>query len=194
MDDVQDNPSYDYIKPWHFVYVEKGKQYVPTRDANLVNKLEYCLRMLQLKPYQTEQTMHETLKLLFHLVGDIHQPLHCGYPEDEGGQKIPLYIVMKETTLHRVWDSDIISSKKMGIWYMAKIIMSTNFTEKKIAELEKTDVIAWMNESRTLLPAIYNYNGKMLDPKYLEMNSPVVEQQLIKAGLRLAAILNRYFK
>lgn len=194
MDDVQSDPKYEYMKPWHYVNVEKDKTYVQTKDQNIVNKLEFCLRMLQFRAYQTPETMHETLKILFHLVGDIHQPLHCGYEEDRGGSTVHLYLVQKETNLHKVWDSEIIANKKMDIWYLAKVLVGMKLPEQKRQEIERTDILGWMNESRVLLPAVYATNGNKIDQRYVDANAPLVEAQLIKAGLRLAAILKKYFK
>lgn len=195
MDEIQRESKYDYMKTWHYINVPKDKIYVYNKDhINVVTKIEYCLRMLSLKTYQSPEVIHETLKILFHLVGDIHQPLHCGYEDDRGGNEISLYLVQKETNLHRVWDSEIINNKGIDIWHCAKVLIGMKLSEKKKAEIEKTDVIAWMNESRVLLPAVYATNGNKIDQKYLDANAPLVDAQLIKAGLRLAAILNKYFK
>ncbi|PBQ32961.1 hypothetical protein CNR22_14655 [Sphingobacteriaceae bacterium] len=195
MDDIQREPKYDYMKTWHYVNVPKDKTYVYNKDQiNVVTKIEYCLRMLSLKTYQSAEVINETLKILFHLVGDIHQPLHCGYEDDRGGNEVSLYLVQKETNLHRVWDSEIIKNKEIDIWHCAKVLIGMKLTDKRRAEMEKTDVVAWMNESRILLPAVYATNGNKIDQKYLDSNAPLVDAQLIKAGLRLAAILNKYFK
>ena len=198
MDNVQREPKYEYMKTWHYINVAKDKTYVLTKEANkennVVTRLEYCLRMLQYRSYQTEDVVHETLKLLFHLIGDIHQPLHCGYEEDHGGNDMKIYLIIKETNLHKLWDSDIIENKRMDMWHCAKALVGMKLTDKKRAAIEKTDAVAWMNESRVLLPAVYNTNGNKVDQKYVDVNAPLVEIQLIKAGLRLAAILNKYFK
>jgi hypothetical protein len=194
MDDVAKDPAYSSMDSWHYVYFGKGKSYVATKEDNVVNKLEYCLRMLQYRTFQNEKTIHETLKILFHLIGDIHQPLHCGYPDDEGGNNVDLYMLMKETTLHKVWDAEIINNKKIDIWYCAKVLVGMKLSARKREELEKTDVPAWLSESRSLLPQVYATNGNKIDQRYLDTNAPIVEQQLIKAGLRLATILNKYFK
>jgi hypothetical protein len=194
MDDVKKDPKYDDMKVWHYINVEKDKTYVQTKEENVVNKLDYCIRMLQYRIYQTEEVMHETLKILFHLVADIHQPLHCGYAEDSGGNDVRLYLIQKETNLHKVWDKEIIESKKMDMWHCAKVLVGMKLSTKKRTEIEKVDVVAWMNESRALLPAVYATNGNKIDQSYIDTNAPVVEAQLIKSGLRLAAILNKYFK
>lgn len=194
MDDVQHEPEYEYMKTWHYINIEKDKTYVETKEDNVVNRLEYCLRMLQYRAFQNEKNVNETLKILFHLIADIHQPLHCGYAEDRGGSDVDLYMIMKETNLHKVWDSEIINNKKIDIWYCAKVLVGMKLSAKKRADIEKTDVVAWMKESRELLPQVYATNGNKIDQKYLDANAAVVELQLIKAGLRLAAILNKYFK
>jgi hypothetical protein len=194
MDDMQDNSKYDYMKPWHYIHIEKDKTYVQTKDQNIVNKLEYYLRMLQYRSLQSEDMINETLRMIFHLIADVHQPLHCGYAEDNGGTNVRLYLVQKETNLHKMWDSEIIHEKKMDIWYCAKALVGMKLSVKNRAEIEKTDVIKWMNESRTLLPDVYKISGGKIDQKYIDANAPIVETQLIKAGLRLAAILNQYFK
>ena len=82
----------------------------------------------------------------------------------------------------------------MDIWHCAKVLIGMKLSDKRKTEMEKTDITAWMNESRVLLPAVYNTSGNKIDQKYIDANAPLVEAQIIKAGLRLAAILNKYFK
>lgn len=194
MDDVQDNSKFDYMKTWHYINIPKDKTYVQTKEQNVVTKLEFCIRMLQYRSFQSEETINESLKLLFHLIGDIHQPLHCGYEEDKGGNTVHLYLVQKETNLHKLWDSEIIRERKMDMWYCAKVLVGMKLTDSKRKEIEKVDVVKWLNESRSLLPNVYSISGGKIDQKYIDLNAPHVERQLIKAGLRLAAILNQYFK
>jgi hypothetical protein len=194
MDEMQANPKYDYMKPWHYINIEKDKTYVRSKDQDIVNKLEYCLRMLEYRSLQSVETINETLKILFHLAGDIHQPLHCAYAEDRGGNNVRLYLIQKESNLHKVWDSEIIEERRMDIWYCAKVLVGMKLSVKRRSDIEKIDVVSWMNESRLLLPEVYKFNGNKLDQKYIDTNAPIIEAQLIKAGLRLAAILNKYFK
>lgn len=194
MDEMQDNSKYDYMKTWHYINIPKDKTYVQTKEQNVVTKLEFCIRMLQYRSFQSEETINESLKLLFHLIGDIHQPLHCGYEEDKGGNTVHLYLVQKETNLHKLWDSEIIRERKMDMWYCAKVLVGMKLTDSKRKEIEKVDVVKWLSESRSLLPDVYSISGGKIDQKYIDLNAPHVERQLIKAGLRLAAILNQYFK
>lgn len=194
MDNRLINPKVDEMKTWRFVLFEKDKTFVQSKEPNLVNKLEFCIRMLQYRTLQSDESIHENLKLLFHLIGEIHQPLHCGYLSDRGGEEVDLYLIQKETNLFRLWDKEIIKEKKMDIWYLAKSLVGLNISVKRRAEIEKLDVVKWMQESRSLLPEVYKINGGKVDQTYIDMNAPRVELQLIKAGLRLATLLNKYFK
>jgi len=193
MDEVQREPKYEYMKTWHYVNIEKDKTYVQTKEFNVVNKLEYCLRMLQYKTYQTEEIVNETLRLLFHLVGDLHQPLHCGYASDRGGNEVKIYMIAKETNLHKLWDSDIIENKRMDMWHCAKALVGMKLTAKKRAALENINVQEWMAESRALLPSVYPASGNKVDERYIDDSALIIEVQLMKAGLRLAAVLKKYF-
>lgn len=194
MDEVQSNPKMDYMKTWHYINIPKDKVYVPSKEPDVVNKIDYCLRMIQYRTYQAPDVIAETIKILFHLVGDIHQPLHCGYAEDRGGNDVELYMIQKETNLHRVWDSELIQERRMDMWYCAKVLVGMKLSDKKRAEIQKTNIPGWLQESRALLPEVYKFTGNRLDQKYVDSNIKVVEYQLVKAGLRLAAILNQYFK
>lgn len=48
------------------------------------------------------------LKFVVHLVGDVHQPLHTGRAEDQGGNRIKVTFRGKETNLHSLWDSGLL--------------------------------------------------------------------------------------
>jgi len=194
MDQVKNEPKYDYMKTWHYVNFPKDKTYVVTKEFNVITRLEYCLRMLEYKTYQTEDVLHETLKLLFHLIADLHQPLHCAYEEDRSGNDIKIYMIAKETNLHKLWDSDIIENKRMDMWHCAKALVGLKLSAKKRADIEKINVMVWMNETRALLPSVYATNGNKVDLRYIDESATLIEIQLMKAGLRLAAVLNKYFK
>ena len=50
---------------------------------------------------------------LFHLIGDLHQPLHVGFGEDKGGNTFEVQFNDKGSNLHKVWDSEIIEYKNL---------------------------------------------------------------------------------
>lgn len=190
MDVVRSDHSYDYMKTWHYVNVEKDKTYVKTKDPEVVNEIEIAIATLKEKTYDKDK-INFALKVLFHLVGDIHQPLHCGYGDDKGGNTIKLQFLDKETNLHKVWDSEIIESTGINLEGCLKVFNEMTLNDKKNAKIE--DVEVWMNESRALLPDVYKFETN-IKQDYINKNKLVIEKQLVKAGIRLATVLNTSFK
>jgi hypothetical protein len=156
-----------------------------------VTKLELSISELKRKPRLSVRDMKSNLELLFHLVGDLHMPLHVGYGSDKGGNTVSVSILGRQSNLHRVWDSDIIEAKKITAEDCLKLISA--YSPSELKTIRKIDVIAWMTESRALLDAVYDFKGDVIDTDYINKNAPVIAKQLARAGLRLAAVLNETF-
>jgi hypothetical protein len=131
------------------------------------------------------------IKILCHLIGDLHQPLHVGYGTDRGGNSIEVEFINKETNLHKVWDTEIIQYQSINT--NSCINANSKLTNAEIKEIPKIDVIHWMNESRAYLDNVYDFKDGIIDINYIDKNSVVIEKQLFDAGLRLAAVLNEIF-
>ena len=191
MDEVVMNSSYDFMKPWHFVAIESDKTYVRSKDPDIINVLENLISTLKQKKSSRKETFL-SLKILIHLVADIHQPLHCGFVKDKGGSNIKLRFFFKATDLHEVWDSEVLEYK--GITAEDCLRLASNFTKRDLSTYQRIDVLNWMEESRALLSYAYDFKGNKLGDEYLEKVTPIIKMQLVKAGIRLAAVLNQTFK
>nr|CAB3476443.1 unnamed protein product [Digitaria exilis] len=55
---------------------------------------------------KTSYNLTESLMFLAHFVGDVHQPLHVSYEEDEGGNTIIVHWYRRKTNLHHVCSSN----------------------------------------------------------------------------------------
>ncbi|MCC6371123.1 MAG: S1/P1 nuclease [Bacteroidia bacterium] len=192
MDDVKGDSELDYMKEWHYVNVAKDKTYVKTKNPNLINKLEYYLTVLKNRKNATKQAVNFALKIVFHLVGDMAQPLHCAYAQDKGGTYVHVTMQNHSTNLHKVWDSEIIENLKITNEVCNKTLLA--LTPSEIAACKNTDLIYWFNDSRAQLASVYGFNNNQLDDSYLKKNTSLITKQLVKGGLRLAAVLNQYFK
>jgi hypothetical protein len=190
MDEVRSDAAYDYLKPRHYVNVERDATYVKTKDDNVVNELEMVISILSAKGPRDKDKIAMALRELFHLVGDIHQPLHCGYAEDKGGNEINAGYGDSDN-LHSAWDTGIIKEENIGLNDCFKLSNTLSITEQK--EIQKIDVVKWMNESRELLPFVYGFDKK-LTTSYAAKAKPIIEKQLVRAGIRLAAVLFKTFK
>lgn len=190
MDNLRGKSEYDYLKPWHYVNIPKDKTYVQTEKPDVINQLQFAINNLKNKQKLTPAEISFNLKIIFHLIGDIHQPLHCGYFEDKGGNTLELTCLNHKDNLHHVWDKSMIENLKITTDTCLKY--SDKLSRKTKKKIQKIDILSWVAESRLLLPSVYNFNHT-IEQDYINQNKPVIIKQLSNAGLRLSYILNLIF-
>lgn len=191
MDEVRSDHSYDYMKTWHYMNVEKDKTYVKTNEENVINEIDIAIDKLKNRNKLTKQEINTNIKILFHLIGDMHQPLHIGYGEDRGGNSVDVDFLGKSTNLHKVWDTEIINEKKITTSSLEELYKS--ITPAKLKLISKVNVEAWMTESRALLPKVYDFKSGMITQEYVNKNSEVIKEQLLFSGIRISSVLTTIF-
>jgi len=192
MDSMRADHSYNYMSPWHYLDIDSGATYVENPKGDIVSELNRVIKELRNYRNMSHDSVALDLRILFHLCGDITQPLHCGYGSDKGGNTVKVNCNGKETTLHHVWDSDIINS--VGITTPMCLASMKFCPPAQQKEWEKIDVMQWMADSRSYLPQVYKYGPNGITQDYIQSNTVIIEQQICKGGLRLAAVLNDIFK
>jgi hypothetical protein len=192
MDEIKKDHAYDSLKPKHYINIDKDRTYVKKNEPNIINELELIIDQLTNKKLKSKAEIKTAIMILFHLVGDLHQPLHVGYASDRGGNDIKITFNNKNSNLHRVWDSDIIEHEKINL--DGCLEQYSKYSKKEIRKLGLLNIVEWANDSRTFLNVVYNFNGTELDAAYFSKNKTVVQTQLIKASVRLTATLNFIFK
>ncbi len=191
MDSVKGTREYAYLTVRHYVNVDKGATYDTTSTNNIVFELNRVMRQLGQMNSLSDSIITQYVLELFHLVGDIHQPLHCGYGIDVGGNNTRVTFLGQYTNLHSAWDYSLVQSGNVNI---ASCLAANKFTPSELQEIKQSTVFDWMNESMQLVDyCYYPENSNALDSNYLQTRLPIVQQQLLKAGLRLAAVLEMYF-
>jgi hypothetical protein len=118
-------------------------------------------------------------------------PLHVGYGSDKGGNSVDVDFMGKSTNLHHVWDSDVIEYHKTVAQDLTE--MCKKLTNAEIKKQQKVDVVTWMNESRDFLPQVYEFKKGEINEEYINKALPVIEKQILNAGLRLSGVLNEIF-
>jgi hypothetical protein len=191
MDDEKSNSYYNYMRTWHYVNVEKGDTYKPSKERDIITVLHSAI--LELKNYKnlSKKDVKRDLLLIFHLVGDLHQPLHVGYGSDRGGNSVEITSPVVSGNLHGVWDSQIIDSK--GVTLDSCLSLYAAYNTEAIKQIQKISVLTWMNQSRSYLDTVYSFENNVLTPQYIDQNVAVVKTQLLLGGLRLASILTEAF-
>jgi S1/P1 Nuclease len=189
MDIMKSNGDYDFMRSWHYLDFAKGKPYEPSNNDNIVNRLTITYNELLHKNTLCNDQIRTDLFILLHLMGDLHMPLHTGYDDDLGGNKVMVqYDTIKTHNLHRFWDEDIIELTKIT----DKDCMDL-YKTNAVGFIQEVDFLKWMQESRSLLDGVYDFPDFILSDNYLKKNKVVVQKQLLLAGLRLAEMLNRLF-
>ena len=191
MDAIKSDHANDYMKPYHYIDFEKGSKEVPVGD-NIVTVLNSTLKDLDHKETLSHDEIKRRILILFHLIGDLHQPLHIGYPSDKGGNMVQLnFMGAHGTNLHATWDSGIIEYKATSL---SDVLNSKKYTSEEVAAMQKIDIIGWAKQSRSFLNEAYSVKNNKADDAYIDAVYPIIKNQLLDAGIRLAGILEHYFK
>ena len=191
MDDVRGDHTYDYQSAWHYIDMDKGMTYSDTSTNNAVWAIHKAIHEIQNRGNYSKLQIATDIKILFHLVGDIHQPLHAAYPGDQGGNKVTVYIDQTSSNLHRVWDTNILEE-----YILPQPLTWANLSQyspAEIAQMKDTSVVNWMNDSRSYLDQAYDFKNDVISKQYIETNKPVIEKRLLYAGVRLGRLMNRLF-
>jgi len=99
----------------------------------------------------------------------------------------------KKSNIHRVWDSDLVDNEKYSYTEFATVLDVNN--KKENEQLAAGELANWLYESNQLAEKIYAdvANNANLSYSYVYQNKDIMEQCMLKGGLRLAKVLNRIF-
>ena len=194
-DEIKSDKQYDKFYNWHFVNFPFDTKYEDSDKSpkgDIVSGIDFCIKTLK-DPGSSDKDKVFYLKLLVHLIGDLHQPLHVGRSEDKGGNDIKVKWHYKSSNLHRVWDSEMIESWNMSYTELADNI--PNLSKEQIKVVQSGSVLDWTYESQALAKKVYA-SAKMDDKlsyRYSYQHLDEVRSQLQKSGIRLAKVLNDIF-
>lgn len=190
-----DRKKYGKYYTWHYVNMPLDKNYEEVEKnpkGDLVTGINTCIKVLKDKTSSVEDKRFH-LKMLVHLIGDLHQPMHIGQKEDKGGNTIQVQWHKKGSNLHRVWDENILN--KWGMSYLELAANAKDLSKAQIEAIKKGDVLDWVKDTHKLTKRVYNSakSGDNLRYRYSYEYFPVVREQLQKGGIRLAKLLNEIF-
>ena len=198
-DFIKSDPAYKYLDNWHYINLRTGlsetelKDYLATDTiTDAFTKINWLTGQLKNKELEQDKKILY-LRLLIHIVGDIHQPLHIGRVEDRGGNGIKVNWFKEPSNLHTVWDSKLIDLQQLSYTEFASSINYTTKAQRR--EWQAEPVAHWIWQSYQHAEKIYadikpdaslsyEYNFKFIK---------VVNQQLLKGGVHLAGLLNEIF-
>lgn len=166
------------------------------KDGHCVDQLIIHNAQILQDPAQTPRARNEALKWVVHLVGDLHMPMHSGVHGKDILVNLEGQPTRPGTTLHQAWDNSLAKLALTGSPVVATPL--PEFTSAPAADAPTQ----WMRETRLLsrqfvfdpLPGfscgVELHGPVVLDLGYQQQSAPFIREQIGKAGLRLAQLLN----
>lgn len=179
-------------KRWHYVDLGDDGQ---VREGEIDRQIERLTQLLR-STRKNEQISY-ALPWLLHLVADIHQPLHVGRHDDEGGNRLeienPFNKRLPFSSLHTYWD-DLPGPP----WLRGKRL------EKNAARLVASfpaptqgNVASWRQESHRLLadayPLAHGSLLPMITEEFHEQARDTANRRILEGGYRLGRLLESIF-
>jgi hypothetical protein len=182
--------------PFHFVNIPlRAGAYDPVRDCPgghcIIGAVDSFQRVLA-SPSAPRSERTEALRFLLHLIGDLHQPLHVADNQDKGGNDTQVRLGERGTNLHAAWDGEMIQTlATTEPEYLARL--KRRMATLDLSALERGTVVEWAMEGHSTAQNLaYRIpKGRQLDSTYVQRAVQESDFALIKAGVRLAAVLNR---
>lgn len=197
LDNASHTPQYAYSKTWHYKNIDYAEQYDKASknpNGDVLTAIEEQVKKLQ-SGKLTKEEEALALKILVHVVGDLHQPMHMGHKSDLGGNKVTVKHFGRDTNLHSLWDGALVEGAHK--WsYSEWADQIDRVTKEQEAEIVSGNPFEWGRETYTIACEVYQRTAIGANISYDEIAfwAPTIEQQLLKGGLRLASILNSIYK
>ena len=195
MDEYRRSPGYAHTTHWHMAPVDEDLYYteqVRSSKGDAVGELENAIAALRDYRHADDSTVAANLRYIIHLVGDMHCPAHVAYPDTELWYEVTLND--KKRGYHSVWDSGIIEAQHK--WHYTEWQQQLDRCTKR----QKREIMAgtprdWFHETAVDCRDIYEMAppGAVLGRDFLNEAAPRAERQILKAGYRLAKVLNELF-
>ena len=194
-DEIKSDNKFRKFSPWHYVNFPFDSTYEahPKSDkGDLIVGIQTCIDVLKNETSSKEDKVFY-LKLLVHLIGDLHQPMHIGLAADKGGNDFQVRWFNGGTNIHAVWDTKMIES--YGMSYTEFTSTAKKLSKEELKKIQGGTVIDWMYEGRALCKEVYKgvEVGDKLRYRYSYDHMGEVLDQLQKTGIRLAVVLNDIF-
>lgn len=189
MDEVRSDPKYKYTTPWHYVNIESGGTYKPAPNGDIITALNKAYTELQNPEKLTPEQVKFDVLVLFHLCGDLMQPLHVGYGSDKGGNTYQVQYNGKGTNLHSVWDTRIIESQDITLTDLKDAIDLPQPIDPKKKPFKASYFGSYLKSGRNDLQFVYSIEGHKIDESYMKNNKLIVISELCSGGMLLANCL-----
>lgn len=196
LDNASHTPEYAYTKTWHYKNVDADRTYddMPANPAgDAVTAIKQQIEKLS-DPATTKADAALALKVLIHVTGDMHQPMHMGHATDLGGNRVKLKYFNRDKNLHGIWDTDLLeSAHRWSYTEWQQQLDRLNDVDEALTVQGSVD--DWARETMEITRRCYDFFQPGINVSYNQIAywAPTIEQQLLRGGLRLAHLLNTIY-
>jgi len=222
-DQMRSQPGWEWSAPLHYINTPNWEcAYNPSTDCPdsmcVAGAIFNYSNQLANPQHATFNATQDAFMFVIHFHGDIHQPLHVAFGSDLGGNDIEGTYYGEQWNLHSIWDTGLIDTR-MQTEFGGSQSQYLNYLLSQMNSEYKDQVKTWStcNDTKTspyVCPdewasetasraCTYAYtdenghdivNGFNLGSSYYDFVKYILDQQLIKGGVRLAHTLNTIWK
>ena len=218
MDDFRGDSLTGEYDPWHYTNYRPFFDGIPVRTnvgpepVNVLSQINWSINSLR-KGTGRDKTDAEALGFLYHMVGDVHQPLQAATrysaknPDgDAGGNGFSITVPNSPQVrnLHFFWDTaagrfgadpkrPLDEASKTRLRTLAEELMKAYPAEASAKEIEP---LVWVQESNTIAREFADVKikeGESPSAEYTAEAQKISGQRIALAGYRLAEVLNTIF-
>ena len=206
MDSIQNSPEweskYSHTKTWHYANVDKGETYQTMKKnekGDVVTALTTITEKLKtFYPDNLYAIEADDVKMIIHMVGDMHCPMHAGRLSDLGGNRMKVRWFGRNTNLHSTWDSKMIDSART--WSYSEWCEHLDSLDPEHVQMYWSGSFEdWFVETVGMAAQVYEYVENLgeenpnLSYQFVYDFSLMLEDRLVVGGIRLAYVLNSIF-
>ena len=196
MDQVRTTEAYGATTHWHGNRVDAEGRYLPDEvRGDAVYGIELAKSKLLDLRHGDDSVVRVAICLLVHLVGDMHCPSHIRYPWYES---FKFEINGRKCSFHGFWDTEVLEmNHRWG--YEDYRYQLDRCPKQEMEALAAGSPRDWLADSARQCREISDWVAaddrldKARANEFLMKAQQLAETQLLKAGYRLARILNELF-
>lgn len=197
LDNASHTPEYAYSKTWHYKNIDQDQSFESApllESGDIVRAIEDQVKTLNDQNVNFEEKQL-ALRMLIHFLGDVHQPMHLGHASDLGGNRHVVKYFGKDSNLHSIWDSSLLESAHKWSYTEWQQQLDRLSPQEELIIINGGTPQIWAEETYKICKDIYDRTpeGSRISYDYVAEWTPVIEQQFLKGGLRLADVLNSIF-
>lgn len=196
MDLIRETPEYKHTSRSHMYPIGKDGKYHSHPQGDAVSLINQQTELLKNYKNLSDSTVNVGIKMLVHVIGDLHCPSHPDF--DDIYQWYKFDMNGKEMTYHGFWDYYAIETSHKWFYQEYKHQLD-KCTPGQIAEICKGTPEDWANETANNVAITYEWIkpdmklSKMDSNLLLLKGTRLADKQIMKAGYRLSHVLNSIF-